>query len=293
MIVRKGDDFLASIFRDGFSRRRETLRNKWNKMSSINLVQKKEVAKLIKRHGRICEYFKHHMTLAPIKAVTRFLMLLPVSTKFSLEEKRVIKLGNVLKLIDASHYLKPFSLGNPLRKVKDFIGILLYFFPIKFNGNLIHRVGSDRYFWNKSREEFLRIFYSLIPSGCCSTNDAASKNSIELLLSFDVKQVYRTYLEMLVFTLCDSRRPVNKGTFPPTSWRNDDCINEGLEIVNQMGGFLLPVRKILICRNLAKYKRCFHKDDFSNTNISNKNRNYKLCNYKKCKHIICNYISQS
>jgi len=68
MIVRESNDFLASAFRDSFSRGGEPLYNEWNKMICINLVQEKKVTELIKWHRRVREDLKHHMALTPVKA---------------------------------------------------------------------------------------------------------------------------------------------------------------------------------------------------------------------------------
>ena len=258
MIVCESNDFLASAFRDSFSCGREPLCNEWDKMICINLIQEKKVTELIKWHGRVREDLKHHVTLTPIKAIARFLVLLPVSTQLPLEEKRVVKFRDVLEFINTNHNLYPLRLGDPFRKIKNLIGVPFHFVPIKVNGNLIHRVSPDGYFWNQTREELLRVFHSLIPSGCSPSDDATGEHRIKLLLSFDIKKVYCANFELFILILCNGCCLVNERTFSPTPWRNDDCVDERFEIVYQMSRFLLPVCKILVCGNLAEYERCFH-----------------------------------
>ena len=227
-------------------------------MIRINLIQEKEVAKLVEWHRRVREYLKHHVTLAPVKTVACFLVFLPVSTEFPLEEKWIVKFGNVLEFINADHYLYPLRLRDTFRKVENFIGISLHLLPVKVDGNFVHRVGSNGYLWNQVGEKLLCVIYGLIPSGSSSLYDATGENRIKLLFGLYIEKVYRAYFEMFVIILGDGCSPVNERTLSPTPWGNNDCIDERLEIINQMGSLLLPVSKILVCGYLAEYERCFH-----------------------------------
>lgn len=71
------------------------------------------------------------MAFATIQAIGYILVLLPVRAQLLLKIVRVGKLRNILKLIDADDYFKTFLLGNPLRKIKNLIGVLFYRLPIE------------------------------------------------------------------------------------------------------------------------------------------------------------------
>ena len=44
-------------------------------------------------------------------------------TEFFLEIVRVGELGDILKFVDAHHYLKPFLFGYLFGEVEDFVGV--------------------------------------------------------------------------------------------------------------------------------------------------------------------------
>ena len=80
------------------------------------------------------------MPFASIEAVTCFLVFLPVRAEFPLEEKRIVKFGDILKLIYANYNLDTLRLCYPLREIENLIRIISDFLPIEVYGYFVARI---------------------------------------------------------------------------------------------------------------------------------------------------------
>ena len=100
-----------------------------------------------------------------------------------------------------------------------------------------------------------------------------------------VKQVEVAHSQLFILARRNARSLVDERTFAPSSWGDDDGVDDRGEILDQMCCFRLSVGEVFVGGNFAKDEGSFHI-----VQIYGK-CNYKKCNYKKCNHKKCKNIS--